>query len=112
MINVAHSNGGNRYMSKQKASEKIKYYKNENGPVIGVTHKDPICVDGLYFRDINGDGKLSVSADWRKSPKERAKAIVEDLTVDEKIGLIFLSSWKMGIEQEDKDFVDETGLLD
>lgn len=32
--------------------------------------------------------------------------------MDEKIGQLFLSSWKMGIEQEDKEFVDETGLLD
>lgn len=99
-------------MSKLKASDKIRYYNNENGPVIGVTQKEPICVNGLYFRDINGDGKLTVSNDWRKSPKERAKALAEELSVDEKIGLIFLSSWKMGIEQEDKEFVDETGLLD
>lgn len=99
-------------MSKTKASDRIRYYQNENGPVIGVTERDPICVDGLYFRDVNGDGKLSVSGDWRKSPKERAHALASELSVEEKIGMIFLSSWKMGLEQEDKDFVDETGLLD
>lgn len=99
-------------MSGIKASEKIRYFENENGPTIGVTVKEPICVDGLFFRDVNGDGRLSVSGDWRKCPKERAKALAEELSVDEKIGLLFLNSWKMGIEQEDKDYVDETGLLD
>lgn len=101
-----------KIMKQQKASEKIKYFQNENGPVIGVTEKDPVCADGMYFRDINGDGKLTDAADWRKSPKERAEALAKELSVDEKIGLIFLNSWKMGIEQEDKAFADATGLLD
>ena len=92
-------------IKKQKASEKIRYYKNENGPEIGVTQQQVICEDGLYFRDINGDGKLNTYKDWRKSPKERAKALAAELSVDEKIGQLFLSSWKMGIEQEDKEFV-------
>ncbi|MDD7740618.1 MAG: glycoside hydrolase family 3 N-terminal domain-containing protein [Fusicatenibacter sp.] len=99
-------------MGKTKASEKVRYFQNPNGPVIGVTAREPICVDGLYFRDINGDGVLSCAGDWRKSPKERAEALAKELSVDEKIGLIFLSSWKMGIEQEKKELVDETGLLD
>ena len=47
-----------------------------------------------------------------KISEERAKALAEDLSAEEKIGLLFLNSWKMGMEQEDKDFVDETGLLD
>lgn len=96
----------------KKATDNIRYFKNENGPVIGVTGREPICVDGLYFRDISGDGTLSVSDDWRKSPAERAASLAAELSVDEKIGLLFLNSWKMGQEQEDKDFVDATGLLD
>lgn len=99
-------------MGKTKASERIRYYENTEGPVIGVTERDAICVDGLYFRDINGDGKLNVYKDWRRTPAERAKALAEELSVEEKIGLLFLNSWKMGQEQEDKNFVDETGLLD
>lgn len=99
-------------MKKEKATSKIRYYKNENGPIIGVTEKDAICVDGLFFKDINGDGKLNIYKDWRKTPEERAKALAADLSVEEKIGQLFISSWKMGIEQEDKNFVDETGLLD
>lgn len=102
--------GGNSM--KEKASNRIKYYKNDNGPTIGVIQNNVIEKDGLYFRDIDGDGQLKVYKDWRQSPKERAKALVKELSVDEKIGQLFLNSWKMGIEQEDKEHVDETGLLD
>ena len=97
---------------KEKASSRIHYYENSQGPVIGTCSDKVIREDGLYFRDINGDGKLNTYKDWRKSPKERARALAEDLSAEEKIGLLFLNSWKMGMEQEDKDFVDETGLLD
>lgn len=99
-------------MAKKIASELVKYYRNENGPTIGVTVKNAINVDGMYFRDINGDGKLNIYKDWRKSPEERAKALAADLSIDEKIGLLFINSWNMGRFQEDKEHVDETGLLD
>lgn len=95
---------------KNKYSE-IHYYKNENGPVIGVTVKPVIEQDGLFFKDLNGDGFLHVYKDWRRSPWERAKALAAELSADEKIGLLFVNSWKMGIFQEDKSKVDETGLL-
>ena len=76
-------------IKKQKASEKIRYYKNENGPEIGVTQQQVICEDGLYFRDINGDGKLNTYKDWRKSPKERAKALAAELSVDKNRSAVF-----------------------
>lgn len=94
------------------ASEYIKYYKNENGPTIGVTKNNIIEADGLYFRDISNDGKLHDYNDWRKSSKDRAKALAEVLNAEEKLGLLFISSWKMGIEQKDACDKDETGLLD
>ena len=46
-------------MSTKKATEMIRYYKNPNGPTIGVTAKDVIESDGLYFKDLNGDGTLN-----------------------------------------------------
>ena len=90
---------------KEKASSRIRYYENSQGPVIGTCNEKVIREDGLYFRDINGDGKLNTYKDWRKSPKERAKALAEDLSAEEKIGLLFLNSWKMGMEQEDKEIL-------
>ena len=95
----------------EKATSRIRYYNNENGPVIGVTVKPVIEQDGLYFKDLNGDGKLAVYKDWRKTPEERAKALAEELSPKEKFGLLFLNTWKMGLFQEDKKKVDATGLL-
>ena len=94
------------------ATEYIKYYENENGPKIGVTKNNVIEENGLYFRDISNDGKMHVYNDWRKDPKTRAEALANALSAEEKLGLLFISSWKMGIEQKDACDKDETGLLD
>lgn len=96
----------------EKASQRIRYYENPQGPVIGVCGGKVLEQDGLYFRDINGDGKMADYKDWRKPAQERAQALARELSPQEKIGLLFLSSWKTGMEQEDKAFVDPTGLLD
>ena len=53
-------------------------------------------VDGLYFKDIDGTGKVSPVNDWRLSPEERAAAYVKEMTVDEKIAQLFISDWRMG----------------
>lgn len=95
----------------KKATSNIRYYKNQGGPTIGVTVRPVIQQDGKYFKDLTGDGRLTVYKDWRRSPKERAEALAEELSVDEKLGLLFVNSWKMGIYQEDKEKVDESGLL-
>ena len=52
--------------------------------------------DGLYFKDIDGSGVVSPVNDWRLSPAERAAAYVKLMTVDEKIGQLFISDWRMG----------------
>ena len=62
----------------------MKYYKNENGPVIGTVHRDVLCQDGLYFKDIDGTGEVSTVNDWRLSPKQRAEIYVKQLSVKEK----------------------------
>ena len=94
-----------------KASTNIHFYKNENGPVIGVTVKPVIEKDGLYFRDLTGDGRLAPYKDWRNTPAKRAASLAAELSADEKIGMLFVNSWKMGIYQEDRTKVDESGLL-
>lgn len=95
----------------EKATNRIHFYKNSNGPVIGVTTKPVIEKDGLYFKDLTGDGELTVYKDWRKSPEERAEALAQALSVEEKLGLLFVNSWKMGMYQEDRTKVDDSGLL-
>ena len=52
---------------KKKATERIKYYQNPGGPVIGDCGKGVIEKDGLYFKDIDGSGELKPfddSGEW------------------------------------------------
>ena len=79
-----------------KASENFKVYHNENGPDISTLTRKVMEVDGLYFKDIDGTGELSTVNDWRLSAEERAAAYVKILTLEEKIGQLFISDWRMG----------------
>lgn len=104
-----------------KASENIRYYKNEQGPIIGTVLRNVIKEDGLFFKDIDGSGKLSVVNDWRLPAEKRAKAYTECLSIEEKIGQLFISDWRMGkypspLAMGSKEIpqysLDESGLLD
>ena len=79
-----------------KASDHFKTYKNPNGPDITTLNRPVIASDGLYFKDIDGTGTMSEVNDWRLSPEQRAAAYVKQMTVDEKIGQLFISDWRMG----------------
>ena len=79
-----------------KASDNFKTYRNPNGPTITTVTRGIIEQDGLYFKDIDGSGVVSPVNDWRLSPAERAAAYVKLMTVDEKIGQLFISAWRMG----------------
>ena len=79
-----------------KASDNFKTYRNPNGPTITTVTRGVIEQDGLYFKDIDGSGVVSPVNDWRLSPAERAAAYVKLMTVDEKIGQLFISDWRMG----------------
>lgn len=108
---------GRTNMSK-KASDLYQVYENPNGPAIGTVSRKVIQQDNLYFKDIDGSGTVSVVNDWRRSPQERAAAYVQQMTVDEKIGQLFLSDWRMGPKypsprlQGHVPVADESGVLD
>ena len=80
----------------KKASDNFKRYKNVNGPSIGTVSRRVIEKDGLYFKDIDGTGKVSPVNDWRLPAAERAKAYTKTLTTEEKVGQLFISDWRMG----------------
>lgn len=69
-------------------------------------------VDGLTFRDLDGDGELAPFEDWRLSPAERAADLVSRMAPDEKAGLMVISSRSMGISQRDMGLTSHNGLLD
>ena len=104
----------------KKASERIQYFNNPGGPVIGTVSRKVIEKDGLYFKDLDGSGEYKPYDDWRLSPRERAEAFVKVLTTDEKIAQLFISDWRMGkypmagplSPPVDEVRLDESGLLD
>lgn len=74
--------------------------------------KPTIEVDGLTFRDLDGDGELTPYEDWRLSPQERAADLVARMSPEEKIGLMVITSRPMGISQHNPEQTSHDGLLD
>ncbi len=104
-----------------KASDNYKVFENPNGPKVSTVTRDIIEQDGLYFKDIDGSGEVSKVNDWRLPAEERAKAYAEKLSVEEKIGQLFISDWRMGkypspLMMGSKEIpeytLDESGILD
>ncbi len=74
--------------------------------------KSVLEVDGLRFRDLNGNGVLDPYEDWRLSPSERARDLVSKMTPEEKIGLMVICSRSMGISQSDEAQTSHAGAID
>ena len=46
-------------------------------------------VDGLKFKDLNGNGQLDVYEDWRQDVDARVKDLYEQMTLEERPGLFY-----------------------
>ena len=69
---------------------------NENGATLGYSSESGIKiiqVDGLAFKDHNGNGKLDLYEDWRQTGEDRAAALADMLTVEETYPLHFYSAF-------------------
>jgi beta-glucosidase len=80
--------------------------------MIGARVKPVLELEGLRFRDLNGNGVLDAYEDWRLSAAERAADLVSRMTPEEKIGLMVINSRTMGISQPDPDLTSHDGTLD
>ena len=65
-------------------------------PLIDARAKGTLTVDGLTFKDLDGDGRLAPYEDWRLEPAERAADLVSRMSVEEKAGLMIIGSHYMG----------------
>jgi len=70
----------------------LKFYENNNGKTLICIGVGVLEVDGLYFKDYAGDGKLLPYADHRLSNEIRAQDLVNRMTVDEMLGLMLHSA--------------------
>ncbi|BDH62483.1 beta-glucosidase [Lysinibacillus sp. PLM2] len=59
-------------------------------PELGFKIKKTLTIDGLTFKDLNGNKTLDPYEDWRLSADERAKDLVWKMTLDEKAGLLLI----------------------
>lgn len=76
--------GGNQPPSNSSAPSKA--------PEVESHVKDVIKVNGRQFRDLNDNGALDPYEDWRLSDEERAADLLSKMTLEEKAGLMQITS--------------------
>ncbi len=65
-------------------------------PTLGVRSKSILTVEGKQFRDLNGNGKLDLYEDWRRSVDRRVDDLVAQMTLQEKAGLMLIQTLNGG----------------
>lgn len=81
---------GSKYVAETTKDGWVKVV-NDNGVVLGYTEGTGVTIiedDGYAFKDLNKNGKLDAYEDWRLDDAERAAALVELLSRDERAALM------------------------
>ena len=79
---------------------------NDDGTVLGYSPdsgKSIIQVDGYAFKDLDGDGKLSLWEDWRQSDEDRAADLASQMSAEEILPLLYhgmLSSFSNDLDDD------------
>lgn len=81
-------------------------------PNLEVRNKKILEINGLKFKDLNGNGRLDPYEDWRLTSRERAENLVSLMNIDEKVGMMLINSRRMGLSQKDKSKTSHDGVLD
>ena len=78
----------------------------DGGAELGVAHVEKIVqVDGLAFKDSNGNGKLDFYEDWRQSAEDRAAYLAEQLSAEEILPLMWHNGMMSASAPLDEDSV-------
>ncbi len=64
-------------------------------PELGSRSVGIIEKDGLQFKDLNKNGELDIYEDWRQSTDARSKDLISQMTLDEKVGMLLISTTRM-----------------
>ncbi|MGB4658643.1 MAG: glycoside hydrolase family 3 N-terminal domain-containing protein, partial [Mobilitalea sp.] len=73
----------------------IRWYHNNQGPIISTTKEQVIEIDGSYFKDLAGTGEFLPYEDWRLPANTRAEDLAKRLSIEEMAGLMLYSSHQM-----------------
>lgn len=68
-------------------------------PIIVAMKTPTLRVGKLSFKDLNKNNKLDKYEDWRLSASERAKDLVAQMTLEEKVGFMLISTTHMKGDQ-------------
>jgi beta-glucosidase len=68
----------------------------KNAPEVEARVKPVIKKGQREFRDLNANGRLDAYEDWRKTPTERAADLVSRMTLEEKAGIMHITSERRG----------------
>ncbi len=68
-------------------------------PVLGHRSVRLLELDGLKFKDLNRNGKLDMYEDWRLPSKDRSRDLISKLSLEQKAGLMLISTTRMENEQ-------------
>lgn len=64
-------------------------------PDLGYRSAKILKIAGLDFKDLNKNGKLDKYEDWRLSNDERIKDLISQMTLEEKIGFMIISTTRL-----------------
>lgn len=67
-------------------------------PELEARVKDVITVKGRQFKDLNDNGRLDVYEDWRQSTDARVADLLDQMTIEEKAGLMLIQTLNAGCE--------------
>lgn len=82
-------------MQQTNKSAGIRYVHNAKGPRLGYSEASGVRIleaDGLFFKDLDKDGKLNPYEDWRLPADERAKDLASRMSIEQIAGLMLYSS--------------------
>lgn len=77
-----------------KSLHTISYVSNKGGPTLGYSPESGVQIleqDGLFFKDLNRNGKLDKYEDWRLTPQERAVDLASQMSIEQIAGLMLYS---------------------
>lgn len=72
-----------------------KVTTNIGQPQLGSRTVEALKINGLQFKDLNKNHKLDKYEDWRLSTDERVQDLVSQMTIEEKIGFMLISTTRM-----------------
>lgn len=86
MLIVAAGN----YLFAQQSSKPVT-----KQPVLGYRSVKILTINGLSFKDLNRNNKLDKYEDWRLPYEVRAKDLLSQMSVEEKVGFMLISSTRL-----------------